>query len=68
AWKFDHEELEFSGRKVVIKIVGRVSKHSVAASVITPFEHVIELKGLKAATCTVVGKGGRTITVPIKNA
>lgn len=67
AWKFDHEELEFSSGKVVIRIVGRAKKHSVAASVLTPFEHAIELKGIEAAVCIVEGKGGYTVKVPVKS-
>ncbi len=48
AWRLDHEEVDVSGNKITIKIVGVSRMGVVAPAVIVPFEHVIEVKGLKA--------------------
>ncbi|MEM3512160.1 MAG: hypothetical protein QXW47_06775 [Candidatus Jordarchaeales archaeon] len=68
AWKFDHEELEFSGGRVTIKLVGKVGKGTVAPSVMAPFEHVVEVKGLEATEyiIEVAERGGRVVQVFVK--
>jgi len=67
AWRLDHEELELSGGKLKIKLVGKVKKGIVAPSVITPFEHVLEINlEAKNIMLEVLGRGGRVIRASVK--